>query len=78
VRFDIRIYVSKEKADSDYFRAGRPKYEEIFEAAERPKDGAGKDWNIGVLCCGPDPMVHDVQTMSQSRAVDFHKEIFAF
>jgi len=77
-KFDVQIYVSKEKADSAFYKAGRPKYEAVFEAAERPKDGAGKEWNIGALVCGPEPMVVDVQKLSQHRQVDFHKEIFAF
>jgi predicted ferric reductase len=77
-RFDVQVFVTREKQDSAFYKAGRPKYEAIFDAAERPKDGAGKEWNIGVLACGPEPMVCDVQKLSQIRKVDFHKEIFAF
>jgi len=78
VKFDVQVFATREKGEGAGFRIGRPNYEAIFDAAQRPKDGAGKDWNIGVLACGPEPMIHDVQKMSQVREVDFHKEIFAF
>jgi len=78
VKFNVMVYVTRSKEESALFRSGRPKVPEIFELAARPKDGAGKEWRIGVLACGPEPMVVETQKHSQIVGYDFHKEIFAF
>jgi len=60
------------------YKAGRPKLPALFDSAARPKDGAGKEWRVGVLACGPEPMVVECQKQSMQVGYDFHKEIFAF
>jgi len=78
VRFDIQVYVTRAKEESPLYRCGKPKFPDILEQSQRPKDGAGREWRIGVLACGPEPMVVEVQKLSMQRQLDFHKEIFAF
>jgi predicted ferric reductase len=78
VTFDVQVFVTRSKEESPLYKAGRPKIPAIFEGAGRPKDGAGKEWNVGVLACGPEPMVVEAQKQSMVVGYDFHKEIFAF
>jgi len=78
VTFDIQVFVTRSKEESPLYKAGRPKFSTVFESAARPKDGAGKDWRVGVLACGPEPMVVECQKTSMEVGYDFHKEIFAF
>jgi len=78
VTFDVQVFVTRSKEESALYKGGRPKIPEVFESAARPKDGAGKAWRVGVLACGPEPMVVECQKQSQEVGYDFHKEIFAF
>jgi predicted ferric reductase len=50
---------------------GRPKWREILTA-----EGRGSD--CAVLCCGPAPMVTEVQRLAYELQTPFHAETFAF
>jgi len=78
VTFDVQVFVTRSKEESPLFKAGRPKIPAIFDSAARPKEGAGKEWHVGVLACGPEPMVVECQKQAMVVGYDFHKEIFAF
>lgn len=77
VEFNVQVYVTRGKEESELHMCGRPKFQGIFESAARPKDGAGKEWNVGVLACGPESMIVECQKQAMESGFDFHKEIFS-
>lgn len=78
VEFSIQVYVTRGKEEAEWHMVGRPKFQTIFDSAGRPKDGAGKEWNVGVLACGPESMIVECQKQAMDAGFDFHKEIFSF
>ncbi|KAF0695233.1 Aste57867_13945 [Aphanomyces stellatus] len=59
--------------DGVAYVAGRPVLDSIVNNERFQKDA-----RVGVLACGPAPLVHDAEWHSHACGFDFHKEEFAF
>ena len=55
---------------------GRPNWREILTRKQR--DAAAFDKRIGVMVCGPAPLVNSLSELTRELGIAFHKEVFEF
>jgi len=80
----VRLYTSDKSSKNEQIIRGRPDLKAVFEEAVISLTTmASPNKNIGVIACGPEPLLDSISTTvsankTYSRQIHVHKEVFAF